>query len=114
MINWKLRLQNPIFWIGMVIGIGSIILGYFGLTAPDLTSWGKVLETVIMAINNPYVVGSIAIYVLGLFIDTSTLGFKDSVTSIAKNNIKESTELIIKEQIIAENEEAVNAESEGK
>ena len=95
-MNILLRLKNPTFWIGMVIGIGTIILSYFGLTAPDLTTWAKVGETLIMAISNPYVVGSIIVYILGLFVDLTSLGFKDSAIVMAKTNVSQTAEEIIK------------------
>ncbi|MBC3889521.1 hypothetical protein GH810_14500 [Acetobacterium paludosum] len=97
-MNLKIKVQNPAFWLGTVIGIFSIIGGYFGIQGTDVTNWGVVTNTLGAAIANPYVVWIIFIYIIGLFIDTSTLGFKDSPVTMAKISISQTAEDIIKEQ----------------
>lgn len=98
-MNWKIKVQNPAFWYGMVIGIFSIIGGYFGITAPDLTSWTVVTNTLGAAIASPYVVGMIVVYVMGLFIDLSTFGWKDSEVTRAKTSIDQTAQDIVNLQL---------------
>lgn len=97
-MNWKIKIQNPAFWLGTVIGIFSIIGGYFGIQGTDVTNWSVVTNTLGAAIANPYVVWIVFIYIVGLFIDTSTIGFKDSDVTMAKISIDQTAEDIIKEQ----------------
>ena len=101
-MNWKIRVQNPAFWVGMVIGICGIIGTYFGITAPDLTSWTVVTDTLGAAIACPYVVGLVIIYILGFFVDLSTFGWKDSAVTKQKTSIEQTAEDIIKDKIAKE------------
>lgn len=105
-MNWKIKVQNPAFWISMVIGIAVIIGTYFGISAPDLTSWLIVTNTLGAAIANPYVMFTILIYVVGLFIDLSTIGFKDSAVTIAKTSIDQTAQDIINIQLKAASDKA--------
>lgn len=98
-MNWKIKVQNPAFWMSMIIGVCGIIGTYFGITAPDLTSWTIVTNTLGAAIACPYVVGMIVIYIIGLFLDLSTMGWKDSAVTMAKTSIDQTAEDIIKAQI---------------
>ena len=47
MINWKVRMRNPMFWAQILLSVIMPILAYLGLTAEDLSSWsvlGEVLQ----------------------------------------------------------------------
>ena len=115
-MNWKLRLQNKAFWITWVVGIVTILGSYLGLSAEDITTWEKLFNVLSLIGGNPMVLVVIVIFTLGLLFDFTVPWFKDSITTLLKTNINDSAELIIKEQIIAENEEVVNADAdkEGK
>lgn len=39
MINWKVRMKNPMFWVQILLSVIMPILAYLGLTAEDLSSW---------------------------------------------------------------------------
>ncbi len=39
MINWKVRMRNPMFWAQILLSVIMPILAYLGLTAEDLNSW---------------------------------------------------------------------------
>ena len=41
MINWKVRLKNPMFWTQLAMSVIMPILAYLGLTAEDLSSWTR-------------------------------------------------------------------------
>ena len=69
----KKRLRNPYFWIGLL----GVILTAAGINAETLTSWHAVWEAVRSLLGNPYLLGSAAAAVLGVFVDPSTEGLRD-------------------------------------
>ncbi len=77
-INWQVRIHNPLWWAQIVLSIITPILGYFGLTAQDLTSWSILGEILLKAISNPYVLVLIAISAWNACNDPTTKGLSDS------------------------------------
>lgn len=79
-INWKVRFNkaNKTFVARFLIAIFMPILTYFGLQAQDLTTWQAVLELLIKAISNPYVVGFTVVNIINVLPDPTTTGLKDS------------------------------------
>lgn len=73
-MNIKVRLKNPWFWVGLV----GVILSAMGISAETLTSWGAVGKAVLDLVTNPFMLGSVAVAVLGVFVDPTTEGVKDS------------------------------------
>lgn len=108
-INFKIKIQNPAFWYMALIGLFSIIGAYFGISATDMTSWKAVTDTLGAAIANPYVVWTLLVYIIGLFVSFDTTGLKDSVITNAKNSLADSTVEIVKEQMLKEDEEVATA-----
>ena len=81
MINWKVRLHNPAWWLGMVGIIMSPILAYLGLAYSDLTTWGSLAYVFVKFIGNPYLIGTVVVAVLGAIgvtVDPTTKGLSDS------------------------------------
>lgn len=78
MINWKVRFKNPVFIAQLGLSIFVPILGYFGLTAQDLTSWAMIFDLIVKAISSPYVVGTIVVSVWNSLSDPTTKGLGDS------------------------------------
>lgn len=78
MINWKVRFKNPVFYVQLLLSILTPILAYMGLTLDDLTSWAKVGEVLLNAVQNPYVLGLVAVNVYNSVIDPTTTGISDS------------------------------------
>lgn len=78
MINWKVRFKNPVFLAQLVLAVFVPILGYFGITARDLTTWGSVFILVKNAVSNPYVLGLIAVSLWNAVNDPTTKGVQDS------------------------------------
>lgn len=79
-IDWKERIKNPVFWIGLVGVIMSPILAYNGMSYEDLTTWAGLGELMYSFITNPFLVGSVVLAVAGLFgvaVDPSTPGLSD-------------------------------------
>lgn len=77
-INWKVRLKNPVFYLQILVAVISPILAYTGITASEITSWNKLSEVLQAAIRNPYIVFLIFSSVYNAIIDPTTKGLRDS------------------------------------
>lgn len=73
-INLSVRAKNPWFWIG----VGGVVLTAMGISPEMLTSWSAVADAFLALVKNPFMLGSVAIAVLGIFVDPTTAGLKDS------------------------------------
>lgn len=73
-INIPVRLKNPWFWVSL----GGIILTAMGADAEMFTSWGVVKEQAMALVSNPFMLVSVALAVLGVFVDPTTAGLGDS------------------------------------
>lgn len=81
MINWTVRIKNPMWWVGMVGVVGAPVLAYTGMAASDITTWGALGDLIRQVFNNPYLFGSVAMAVLGAIgvtSDPTTTGIGDS------------------------------------
>ncbi|MFL2100102.1 phage holin [Desemzia sp. FAM 23989] len=77
-INWKIRFKNPQFIAQLIVAIFIPILTYAGITAQDITSWVILLDILIDAISNPYVLLMVAVSVYNAVVDPTTTGLSDS------------------------------------
>lgn len=91
-INWKVRFKNPQFIVRLLLAIGLPILGYAGLSAEDITSWGTLFGTLFDAIKNPYVVGIVLVSVYNVVPDPTTAGVSDSKQALRYTYPKKETE----------------------
>lgn len=82
MINFKVRFKNPVFIGQLVMAILLPILTYFGLTIEDINSWSVLGKTLLDAISNPYVIGTVIVSVWNAINDPTTKGFKDSARAV--------------------------------
>lgn len=73
-MNLTVRAKNPWFWVSLV----GVILTAMGVSPEMFTSWGAVIEAVKGLVTNPFMLGSVIIAVMGVFIDPTTAGVKDS------------------------------------
>lgn len=73
-LNWTVRMKNPWFWISLV----GVILTAMGKSPETFTSWGAILVALTELLQNPYLLGSVTLAVLGVFIDPTTEGLQDS------------------------------------
>ena len=78
MINWKVRIKNPYFWIAL----GGVILAAMGVSPEMLTSWEALGNAFIGLISNPYMIGCVVIAVLGVVNDPTTNGISDSTNAL--------------------------------
>ena len=81
-INLKVRFKNPMFYVQLVLSVLTPILTYLGLTAADLTTWGKLGSVIVQAISNPYVLFLMGVSVYNALTDPTTKGFGDSKNAL--------------------------------
>ena len=85
-INIPVRFKNPWFWVGL----GGVILSAMGVSPEMFTSWGAVWEAFVNMVGNPYMLVSVVLAVLGVFIDPTTSGISDSKRALSyKSPVKE-------------------------
>lgn len=85
MINWKVRLHNPAWWLGMFGIVMSPVLAYLGLAYSDLTTWSSLADVFVKFISNPYLIGTVVVAVLGAIgvtVDPTTKGLSDSARAM--------------------------------
>ena len=78
MINFRVRLRNPVFIAQLILAVLTPILAYAGLTVQDITTWSALGQLLIDAISNPYVLGLVVVSVWNAINDPTTAGVKDS------------------------------------
>ena len=78
MINWKVRLKNPVFWVQIVVAIVLPILAYLGLSWEDMTSWTALGGIFLEAVKNPVILVSVLVSVWNAINDPTTKGLSDS------------------------------------
>ena len=81
-INFPVRFKNPWFWVGMC----GTVLTAMGVSPEMFTSWGLVWEAVVNLFGNPFMLGSVILAVLGVFVDPTTAGIGDSTRALTYKN----------------------------
>lgn len=82
-INLKVRFKNPVFIAQLILSIFTPVLAYAGLTVQELTTWKALVDLLISAISNPYVLGLVVISVWNALNDPTTAGIGDSDNALA-------------------------------
>lgn len=72
-MNFKERMKNPWFWVGLV----GVVLTATGMKADMFTSWGILMQAILDVLKNPFLLGTTALAVLGVFVEPTTKGLKD-------------------------------------
>lgn len=67
------RYKNPWFWFGLL----GVILTAMGVNPEMFTSWAVVWQTLKELVSNPFMLGSVAMAVLGVFVEPTTKGLRD-------------------------------------
>ena len=78
-INWKVRVKNPYFWIGLV----GVVLTAMGVSPEMFTSWSAVGNQLLEFVSNPFMIGSVIVAVLGVLVDPTTTGLSDSTRALS-------------------------------
>lgn len=73
-MNYKVRLQNPWFWVGVV----SVAITAIGVDPQTFTSWAAIWEGIRAVLGNPVQLVTMALAVLSVFVDPTTAGLTDS------------------------------------
>ena len=77
-INIPVRMKNPWFWVSLL----GVILTAMGVSPEMFTSWDAVIQAIRELVNNPYMLFSVFLAVLGVFIDPTTAGVGDSARAM--------------------------------
>ena len=77
-MNFKVRIKNWSFWLGILLAIATPVAAYYGISGADMTSWAGVWELVVKAVSNPYVVVTVIASVFNALVDPTTKGIVDS------------------------------------
>ena len=77
-INFLVRAKNPWFWVGLF----GTIMAAMGVSPEMFTSWGAVWEAVVNLFRNPFMLVSVVLAVLGVFVDPTTAGVGDSTRAM--------------------------------
>lgn len=88
-MNLKVRIKNPYFWVGVI----GVILTAMGINPEMLTSWGAVWEAILNLVQNPFMIGSVIIALLGIFVDPTTAGIGDSSQALTYTEPKKDLEV---------------------
>ncbi len=88
-INWKVRLKNPVFWVGLAVAIVLPILTYLGMSWEDMTTWAALGDALLQAVKNPVILVSVLVSVWNLINDPTTKGLSDSAQALTYDKPKE-------------------------
>lgn len=67
------RWKNPWFWVGII----GVVLTACGVDASTFTTWGALGRGFIDFIQNPFLIGTVCMALLGNYVDPTTGGLKD-------------------------------------
>lgn len=82
-INWKVRIKNPVFWWSVAVAIFAPVLTALGIEWQSVTSWARLWEIVIEAVNNPVIVAAVAVSLYNALLDPTTKGISDSERALS-------------------------------
>ena len=88
-INWKVRLKNPVFWVGLVVAIVLPILTSLGMSWEDMTTWAALGDALLQAVKNPVILVSVLVSVWNAINDPTTKGLSDSAQALTYDKPKE-------------------------
>ena len=81
-INIPVRVKNPWFWVGIV----GVVLSAMGVSPEMFDSWGAVWDALVNLVSNPFMLGSVVLAVMGVFVDPTTAGIGDSQRALTYKN----------------------------
>lgn len=71
--NMPARMKNPWFWFGLI----GVVLAAMGVSPEMFTNWGLVMQAAKDLFANPFMLGSVVMAIVGVFVDPSTKGLGD-------------------------------------
>lgn len=81
-INWKVRLKNPMFWMGILSAFVLTLLAQLGVDFSDITSWQSFSDVLLKALRNPVVVVAVLTATYNAVVDPTTAGMSDSTQAL--------------------------------
>lgn len=80
MINWKVRIKNKAFWVALIPAVALVlqmVAQLFGFELKDINGVSDQLVNIVNAVFG-------VLTILGVVVDVSTDGFKDSERTMRK------------------------------
>lgn len=81
------RFKNPYFVFGLI----GVIFSAARVDLESLTNWSILWQNVLSILGNPFLLMSVCLAVLGVFVDPSTEGFRDKETTTPQKKVKNLT-----------------------
>ena len=76
--NWKVRLNNPVFWFQVLLAVLLPMATYFNMEIKDLTSWEALGKLIVGTLSNPFLLGTVVVSLWNAWNDPTTSGLSDS------------------------------------
>lgn len=87
-INWKIRLQNPVFLAQLACAVVLPLVVGTGASWEDMTSWSTLGSTLAAALGNPVVVVTMLTSLWTCITDPTTSGTSDSAAALEREKLK--------------------------
>ena len=84
-MNIQERFKNPYFVIGLI----GVVFSAAGIDFESLTDWSILWRNILDILGNPFLLASVVVAIIGVFVDPSTKGFKDKTHQIDIDDLKE-------------------------
>lgn len=84
MINWKVRVKNPNFWLALIPAVLLLVQAVAAIFGADL-DLGALGDKLIAAVNTTFTV----LAILGVVADPTTSGISDSTQAMTYDRPKE-------------------------
>lgn len=91
--DWKARFSNPSFYVQLALAVSTPVLAYMGITVQSINSWKFLLDIIMDALANPYILILTVISVFNAVVDPTTAGFCDKAKLEKENPKIEKTQL---------------------
>lgn len=83
-INWRVRLKNPVFVANLVVALLLPIVTYNNMEFTDLTTWKGLLDLIVNAFSNPFLLALVVTNAYGVINDPTVKGLTDSKRTMKK------------------------------
>lgn len=87
-INWKIRLQNPVWWAQMACAVVLPLVVGMGYEWTDMTSWATLGDVIAAALGNPVICASMLASAWACITDPTTSGTSDSASALGREKLK--------------------------
>lgn len=81
-INWTVRIKNPVWWAQVAASIILPMLAAVGMSWDEITTWAKLGEIIVAAVENPVTVVAVGVSLWNTITDPTTAGVGDSALAM--------------------------------